>query len=521
MKKLYLPWETVGKLEQLSGFPKSLQCSIKIVGISDDDDDALNSSSDQGVGGPISSFANDDLSTSLASCQVVDDISFWDRLLATSEALRKEIFQAPIKKMTKITHDKAVKQAYLFSLDITHLDSWDYVPGDSFSIYPKYADELVVSLIERLGFLSKRDNLLTLKDFVVSSAPMLTLTPLLRAFRHGEISLTVFEAFKYCFDLDVFPKKAFLRSLADYTEDLQERKMLLFLASRQGSTDYISLKEQHPSLLDFLLTFKTCKPSLVFLLEHLSPLFPRDYSIATSPLSSRQEIQFCFNETHFYSAVDDGGNLVYSGLCTSMLVDMFTSKHPEGQMQLALSKKPPTFFHLPLDVCKPIILIAAGTGLAPFISFLRHLEALQLQGMSLPPIWLFFGCRNSEFDYIFQDDIERWTTMGLLCNVTVAFSRDNQVDKDLIISPIDGNTLGKNYIQLHVKKHAEEIYDWFIKREGYIYVCGSGSRMFKGVNDALISCIATHGHMETLDASKVLFNLSEGNQKRYLKEVWA
>jgi len=88
----------------------------------------------------------------------------------------------------------------------------------------------------------------------------------------------------------------FIRLLAEFTSDPNEKSELLNLCSRQGSTAFEeTIRFAALSLLDLLLTFPSCKPSLEALLEHLPRLVPRAYSISSSPLVDDTNFTFVFN----------------------------------------------------------------------------------------------------------------------------------------------------------------------------------------------------------------------------------
>ena len=57
------------------------------------------------------------------------------------------------------------------------------------------------------------------------------------------------------------------------------------------------------------------------------------------------------------------------------------------------------------DLSIPIIMVGPGTGVAPFVGFLRHRQALR-KDMSDPELygntWLFYGCRHEKSDYIYR-----------------------------------------------------------------------------------------------------------------------
>eukprot|EP00027_Filamoeba_sp_ATCC50430_P012667 CAMPEP_0168574716 /NCGR_PEP_ID=MMETSP0413-20121227/19252_1 /TAXON_ID=136452 /ORGANISM="Filamoeba nolandi, Strain NC-AS-23-1" /LENGTH=53 /DNA_ID=CAMNT_0008608123 /DNA_START=1 /DNA_END=158 /DNA_ORIENTATION=- len=53
-------------------------------------------------------------------------------------------------------------------------------------------------------------------------------------------------------------------------------------------------------------------------------------------------------------------------------------------------------------------MIGAGTGVAPFRSFLQHIHSLKKHGDT----WLFYGCRNKELDYVYGEEFEKYQQEG-------------------------------------------------------------------------------------------------------------
>ncbi len=83
----------------------------------------------------------------------------------------------------------------------------------------------------------------------------------------------------------VLCRKSLLRLLGEHCSDPAERRALLNLSSRGGKEAYdAEIKEGRPTLLDLLRRFPSAQPPLPALLDALSPLMPRMYSITSSPL---------------------------------------------------------------------------------------------------------------------------------------------------------------------------------------------------------------------------------------------
>ncbi|WP_041836791.1 flavodoxin domain-containing protein [Actinosynnema mirum] len=78
---------------------------------------------------------------------------------------------------------------------------------------------------------------------------------------------------------------------------------------------------------------------------------------------------------------------------------------------------PPESFRPPADTAVPVVLIAAGTGIAPFQGFLRARAAL---GGEPGPALLLFGCRGPELDGLYAEEL---AGLGDWLEVDRAYSR--------------------------------------------------------------------------------------------------
>ena len=126
-------------------------------------------------------------------------------------------------------------------------------------------------------------------------------------------------------------------------------------------------------------------------------------------------------------------------------------------------------FRLPADRAAPLVLIAAGTGVAPYRAFLQQLEAED----RAPDSWLIFGDPRLRTDFLYQREWLRWRAGGLLTRIDAAWSRD-QADK--------------RYVQHVVAEQAADLADW-LERGAHLYVCG-GQAMGQAVERALEQCVA-------------------------------
>ncbi|MGB6055858.1 MAG: sulfite reductase [NADPH] flavoprotein alpha-component, partial [Burkholderiaceae bacterium] len=157
-----------------------------------------------------------------------------------------------------------------------------------------------------------------------------------------------------------------------------------------------------------------------------------------------------------------------------------------------------THFRLPADAATPIVMIGAGTGVAPYRAFLQQREARGERGRS----WLFFGERNFRTDFLYQAEWQEWLRAGLLTRADVAFSRDQH---------------DKIYVQHKLLQQGAELYRW-IADGAHLYVCGDANGMAQDVHAALLALIAHGRGRGDDDAADYLRELQAAG--RYQKDVY-
>ena len=218
--------------------------------------------------------------------------------------------------------------------------------------------------------------------------------------------------------------------------------------------------------------------------EEKELLTPRLYSIASSPIQNPNNIHLTVAlATH---ALEDGsiGHGVYSHyLCTLS---------PGDKVRFYVQRN--LRFSLPEEEEKDIIMIGAGTGIAPFRGFLQDCEERQ----SIRKSWLFFGNPHQHTDFLYQKEWQDWLEGDVLTRIDLAFSRDQEQ---------------KIYVQHRLKERADDLLDW-LDKGACLYVCGAQSPMSEDVEKTLLDIAATRQK----NPQEWLEMLSE--QDRYIKDVY-
>ncbi|TPX37198.1 hypothetical protein SmJEL517_g00819 [Synchytrium microbalum] len=402
----------------------------------------------------------------------------------TSEYSPTIPFLAPIQSARCLTGPKTSKRVIELTLDIKALN-WKYQAGDSFGIVCPNADELVEGLLAQLNL--NRD-----ETFELSSASlMLPYT--------SKMPLTYYEALKYHVDLLSFPRKTVFRILAESTTNDAEKNTLLFLSSAQGGEAFKQLRKQQPTLLDLLRTFASCQPPFTHILEHLPKLQPRYYSVASLDPES---VSFAFNIVEY-----DTLNPIRSvrGLCSGWLDDItghiLTGKTPSTATlpSIPIFPRPSNNFHPPSDLNTPIICIAAGTGITPFMGFLQHWKAHSAKGL----VWMFHGFRREGQDELYGSELQGFVDGGVLSTWTKCVSQ-----------PDNGGV--KQHVQDRIKVDADGVWMWISQQNARVYLCGSVA-MAKDVHACFLEITAPHVG-GVVEAQAYWMRMTE--EERYVRDIW-
>lgn len=147
------------------------------------------------------------------------------------------------------------------------------------------------------------------------------------------------------------------------------------------------------------------------------------------------------------------------GLCSTHLMGLQPGDAVAGFI------RPNPGFTLP-RTRRPVLLIGAGTGVAPLAGFIRRNDRHS-------PMHLYFGGRDPAQDFYFGTEIRRWLSEGRLASLHTVFSRVPD---------------GGGYVQDALKRDAEQVRGW-VTQGAIVRVCG-GRAMAQGVTEALDDILA-------------------------------
>ncbi|MET9799996.1 cytochrome P450 [Streptomyces sp. NPDC006368] len=249
-------------------------------------------------------------------------------------------------------------------------------------------------------------------------------------------------------------------------------------AARPGGAGLLDLVEAHPALRE-VLTWPV-------LLELLPPMRPRTYSVSSSP------------------AVDPGhvDLMVSLGTAPGTGSAYLASVRP-GDTVLARVQPCRDAFRIAHGT-EPLILVAAGTGLAPFRGVIADRRARLASGAELGPALCYFGCDAPDADYLHADELRAAEAAGAV-SMRPAFSA----------APV----AGARFVQHRIDAESAEL--WRLLRAGArVYVCGDAARMAPGVRDAFRTVYTRHttGADEAAAGAWLDGLVADG---RYVEDVYA
>ncbi|KAI1411629.1 bifunctional P-450:NADPH-P450 reductase [Hypoxylon sp. FL1857] len=278
-----------------------------------------------------------------------------------------------------------------------------------------------------------------------------------------------------------------IHALADAADSEDDQKALRNLATDDYGTKILA---KRVSVLDLLETYPSIDLPLGLFLAMLPPMRIRQYSISSSPLEDPSIVSITFSLVSGRAKSGHGG---YIGVASSYLDAL------EADDRLRVSVRPShAAFHLPpAPEQTPLILVAAGTGIAPFRGFIQERAAMIRSGRKLAPAVLYHGCREPARDDLYADEFQGWEKAGAV-RILRAFSRTPE------------QSGGCRYVQGILwadRHHFLELW----RQGAQLYVCGS-RKVDQGVEEVVKS-------IQQEDAKQKGEHLSEEDAKKWWDEL--
>jgi len=222
------------------------------------------------------------------------------------------------------------------------------------------------------------------------------------------------------------------------------------------------------------------------LVAALRPLQPRLYSIASSRKAVGEEAHLTVAHVEY----DNGQGLRWGA------ASHFLAARGEGE-RVEVFIEANERFRLPADSTRDIVMIGAGTGMAPFRGFVQERRETSSTGRN----WLLFGNSHARSEFLYQTEWQQALKDGALHRLDLAFSRDQAK---------------KVYVQQRLREHGRELYAW-LENGAHVYVCGALA-MGKDVHATLLDVVARERGVDAETAAEYIGALQA--QGRYARDVY-
>ncbi len=356
---------------------------------------------------------------------------------------QRKTFQAVVRKKCRL-NEGSDSATFHVVLSVDHPD-FEYQPGDSVSIVPRNPDSLVQLVIAQLACDEEAQ-----VDYEGQS-----------------------HSFKWflthAFELTTLSKGL----LSRYQSIAKSSELEALLVDEKELNRYL---KDH-DLADLLADFPTqAEPG------ELVPVFrklqARLYSIASSWKAHPGEVHLTVKQVCFSSR---GRNR--EGACSGYL-----NQWLEVGESLSIQLVPNDQFRLPGQPDIPVIMIGAGTGVAPFRAFMQERAVHQVPSKN----WLFFGEKRQQHDFFYQEDWANWLGTSRLSRLDLAFSRDRDE---------------KVYVQHKIRQEGTTFFDW-LNQGAHVYVCGSVA-MGHAVRETIRELVEVAGNLSEKESENYLNSLME------------
>ncbi|KAH8664170.1 FAD binding domain-containing protein [Xylariales sp. PMI_506] len=417
------------------------------------------------------------------------------------------VFPAKIHNTRELTRPGAEKRTYHFDLDVTDYPvetGLDFKVGGAIGVSAPNDAAIVEDILD----------LLMVPRFV-RDKPVLLQTisgrwPTVWGEEQARELVTTRRALlTWCSDIQSYPPtKPLLRILAEYADDPNEKKVLMYLCAAEGQGIFCDFRTgPHVTLSQILQAFPSAKPPLDLLLSVLQPLMPRFYSLSSDPHENFEvrdgkrhrlvEIAVTVHESSDWK----------TGLRTGVGSGFF-ERQSRKFTQLQNAGEPAPQLYIPMfkglmanPLAKqfvtdgPMLLIGAGVGIAPFRGFVQR----RLKNATCAnKVWVLQGIRDSLVDEIYSGE---WGV--------------HESDVKRIVESRRGEG---RYVQEEVLNQADLVWYVINSLDGRVFVCGSSRGMGEGVENALVDVAMQKGNLGKKEAQKFWDLKKEAGQ--YIAETW-
>ena len=422
--------------------------------------------------------------------------NLWDKMPKEDEALngfsikisnqRPETLEQKILQQGVIIQNKElVNMEHPLGRSKRHIEielpaEMSYKTGDYLSILPSNPTKNVERLFRRLGY--NVDTHITIQNTAAEAAHLPVNQPislvdvftnyveLAQPATHKQVKLLV----------EKCPCPPEKNALKKYTEAAVYQQEIL---------------GKRVSVLDLLERYASIEISLEALLQMLPPIKTRLYSIASSPYADRQKVALTVSVLDVPAWSGQGK---HQGVASNYLANQSVGGRVHVHTQPAIGG-----FQLPSDLSVPVIMVGAGSGIAPFRGFIQERSIQKQQGKNVGKMLLFFGCDHPEVDALYREELNQWKAEGI-------------VDVYIAYSALPENDI--KFVQHRLWSERSRVYH-LLQLGAKFMVCGDGKYMAPAVRETCIKIYQEGANVSLEEAQKWLEEV-EHIENRYVVDVF-
>lgn len=394
-------------------------------------------------------------------------------------------------------------------LDLNDHPQFTYKTGDHLAIWPGNPDSEVDLLLHVLDLSHRRHvpvNIKSLDPTVKVAIP----------------SPTTCEAiFRNYLEVGALLTRDGILALAQFAPSPDAKEFLLNLGQRKEP--YADFVRQNHLTLGRLLQMSSPSQKwsaipLALVIETLPQMQPRYYSISSSSVVSPRtpSITVAASQTPVSEKPQEIVHGITSNYLLALSSEMYSDKpQPQGvkyfldgpnnalQGGKIFAHIRKSKFKLPTASSCPLIMVAAGTGIAPFRGFIAERCRLQQIGKPTGEMILFFGCRDPDEDFIYQAELEEMARAlsGKLRMIT-AFSRSQ-------LQP-------RTYVQDRIRESGADV-TRLLDDDATLYVCGRAA-MAREVEKSVENIMKTAKEWSDDDLDG--WTKAMKRQRKWQEDVW-
>jgi sulfite reductase alpha subunit-like flavoprotein len=380
-----------------------------------------------------------------------------------------------------------------------------------------------------------------------------------------------------CVDICGVPRRGLMEQLSFFAGDEEEREKLAEMATASGADLFHSFcVSERRTLREVLDDFVTVRLPLAHLLDHLPPLQPRHFSIASAPSDRPGALSLCVAVVAYATKFGRPKR----GLCSTYLAGLRVGDAVRATVRSAQLSA--AYASVLCDgTGRPAVLVGPGTGFAPMRSVwrgLRHERRLRegrvvgegglgggpvadsdaaaaadavsapavaaaaaaaAEGKALVPgggdVLMFFGCRKQSSDWLYGEETsaaamgesEEGPDSGIAL-YDVAFSRDavyaSFVPDEVLYVPVSMSSSvittssGRVYVQSRLAAFGRHVADALVRRGGCLFIAGSAQKMPTEVLATVREILRVEGGLgDGVDAYMARME----RDKRLVVEAWS